>query len=34
VGRLLQMHANSREEIEEIPAGHIGAIVGLKDTKT
>lgn len=34
VGRLLQMHANSREEIEEIPAGHIGAIVGLKDTRT
>lgn len=34
VGRLLQMHANSREEIQEIPAGNIGAIVGLKDTKT
>jgi elongation factor G len=34
VGRLLQMHANSREEIPEIPAGHIGAIVGLKDTRT
>ncbi len=34
IGRLLQMHANSREEIKEIPAGHIGAVVGLKDTKT
>lgn len=34
IGRLLQMHANTREEIEEIPAGHIGAVVGLKDTKT
>ncbi len=34
VGRLLQMHANSRKEIDEIPAGHIGAVVGLKDTKT
>lgn len=28
------MHANTREEIPEIPAGNIGAIVGLKDTKT
>jgi len=34
VGRLLQMHANSREEIPEIQAGHIGAVVGLKATKT
>jgi elongation factor G len=34
IGRLLQMHANSREEIKEIPAGHIGAVVGLKNTKT
>lgn len=34
VGRLLQMHANNRKEIDEIPAGHIGAVVGLKDTKT
>ncbi|QFR38618.1 elongation factor G [Candidatus Gracilibacteria bacterium 28_42_T64] len=34
VGRLLQMHANSREEIQEISAGNIGAVVGLKDTKT
>ncbi|MBF0913703.1 elongation factor G, partial [Candidatus Gracilibacteria bacterium] len=34
VGRLLQMHANDRIEISEIPAGNIGAIVGLKNTKT
>jgi len=34
VGRLLQMHSNERKEIEEIRAGHIGAVIGLKDTKT
>lgn len=34
VGRLLQMHSNDRIEIEEIRAGHIGAVIGLKDTKT
>ena len=34
IGRLLQMHANSREEISEIPAGQIGAVVGLKATRT
>lgn len=34
IGRLLQMHANTREEIPEIQAGHIGAVVGLKNTKT
>jgi len=34
VGRLLQMHANDRVEIPEITAGNIGAIVGLKGTKT
>ena len=34
IGRLLQMHANTREEIAEIQAGHIGAVVGLKATKT
>lgn len=33
IGRL-QMHANTRTEIDEIPAGNIGAIIGLKDTKT
>lgn len=34
IGRLLQMHANDRKEIKEIPAGNIGAIVGLKATRT
>ncbi len=34
IGRLLLMHANSREEVKEISAGHIGAVVGLKNTKT
>ncbi|CDZ99446.1 Elongation factor G [Metalysinibacillus saudimassiliensis] len=34
VGRLLQMHANSREEISEVFAGDIAAAVGLKDTTT
>ncbi|MDD5769338.1 MAG: elongation factor G [Candidatus Gracilibacteria bacterium] len=34
IGRLLQMHANERQEIEEIRAGHIGAVIGLKDTRT
>lgn len=34
IGRLLQMHANQRLEIDEIPAGNIGAVIGLKDTKT
>ncbi len=34
IGRLLQMHANSRSEINEIPAGNIGAVIGLKNTKT
>ncbi|HRX39535.1 MAG TPA: elongation factor G, partial [Parvularculaceae bacterium] len=34
IGRMLQMHANSREEIKEAYAGDIIAIVGLKDTTT
>jgi len=34
VGRILLMHANQREEINEIGAGEIGAAVGLKDTFT
>ncbi len=33
-GRILQMHANSREEISDIYAGDIAAVVGLKDTTT
>mmetsp|Transcript_20014 Transcript_20014/g.25930 ORF Transcript_20014/g.25930 Transcript_20014/m.25930 type:complete len:781 (-) Transcript_20014:3583-5925(-) len=34
VGRLLQMHANSREEVKSAVAGDIVAVVGLKDTTT
>lgn len=33
-GRLLQMHANHRQEIDEVYAGDIAAVVGLKDTTT
>jgi elongation factor G len=34
IGRLLQMHANEREEIKEVRAGDIAAVVGLKDVIT
>ncbi|WP_018467820.1 elongation factor G [Calidithermus timidus] len=34
VARLLQMHANNRQEVEELRAGELGAVVGLKETIT
>ena len=34
IGRILRMHANHREEIEELTAGDIGALVGMKVTTT
>ena len=34
VARLLQMHANKRDEIDEVLAGDIAAAIGLKDTRT
>ena len=34
IGRIVRMHANHREEVDEIYAGDLGAIVGLKDTTT
>ncbi|MBU0657147.1 MAG: elongation factor G, partial [Gammaproteobacteria bacterium] len=34
IGRILRMHANHREEIQELYAGGIGALVGLKNTST
>lgn len=34
IGRILRMHANQREEVEDIQAGGIAAAVGLKDTTT
>ncbi|OED34175.1 translation elongation factor G [PVC group bacterium (ex Bugula neritina AB1)] len=34
IGRILEMHANNRNEIETVSAGNIAAVVGLKKTKT
>jgi len=34
IGRILQMHANSRNEVKEVYAGDIAAVVGLKDVTT
>jgi elongation factor G len=34
IGRLVRMHADRREEVDEIPAGDIGAVLGLKTTTT
>ncbi len=34
IGRILRMHANHREEMQEINAGEIGALVGMKNTTT
>ncbi len=34
VGRLLKMHANHREEVAELKAGELGAVIGLKDAGT
>lgn len=34
IGRLVRLHANNRQEIEQIEAGDIGAAIGLKDTRT
>ena len=34
IGRLVKMHSNTREEVEELEAGELGAIIGLKNTTT
>lgn len=34
IGRLVKMHANHRQEVDELLAGDIGAVIGLKDTTT
>lgn len=34
IGRIVRLHANHRQEIDKIEAGDIGAVIGLKDTRT
>jgi len=34
IGRIVRMHANKREEVTELRTGDIGALIGLKDTRT
>lgn len=34
VGRLVKMHSNSRQEVEALEAGELGAVIGLKNTTT
>ncbi|MDD5056205.1 MAG: GTP-binding protein, partial [Candidatus Peribacteraceae bacterium] len=34
IGRIVRLHANQRQEIQEIEAGDIGAVIGLKETRT
>ena len=34
IGRIVKMHANSREEVDQVEAGDIAAVIGLKDTRT
>jgi elongation factor G len=34
IGRLVKMHSNHRQEVEELRAGDLGAVIGLKDTTT
>ena len=34
IGRIVRLHANARQEIDRIEAGDIGAVIGLKDTRT
>jgi len=34
IGRIVKMHANSREDVQQLKAGDIGAIIGLKETTT
>ena len=34
IGRLVKMHSNSRQEVESLEAGELGAVIGLKNTTT